>query len=192
MGENTTNLQDNQTEPVESLTELTPRQLAVLDARIGGIKTKTIRQVAKKLGFSKNIVFEDLKKIKASGWYEEQVQRLQAIGGFAFANVFSHILAGKYEAGVEYMKGTGLYRPKLEVSGSIVQKLSDQEITDKAKQVILEVIQEAKVKGSVKKDDSGATKVLQLGEVKQIKGSGSEEHGATDPGDDNHRPPGGS
>lgn len=137
--------------------DLTPRQLAVMGERTGSGRAVSIRQIAKKLGLTKDIVFEDLKKIKESSWYNEQVERMKALGGYAFANVFANILAGKYEAGKDYMKGMGVWRDKLEVSGSIEQKLSDDEITDKAKQVILEVIEQAKVKQGVKGDVSRET-----------------------------------
>lgn len=133
---------EKQTATLSLPTELTPRQLAILNEKLGGERVKSIRQIAQKLGFSKNIVFEDLKKVKASSWYDEQVQRMQAIGGFAFATVFHHLVDGKYEAGRDYMKGMGIYQEKVEVSGSIEQTLTDDELTGKAKEVIAEVVRE--------------------------------------------------
>lgn len=166
MGQKATDIQENET-------GLTARQLRVLDRTLGGRTSGQVNRIARELGVKRSTIYRDLRKIKASSWYDEQVQRIQAIGGYAFANVFTHILNGKYEAGVEYMKGTGIYRPKLEVSGSIEQKLSDEEIADKAKQVILEVIQEAKAKSQVKKDiDDNVSRETKALQIEPPKGQG--------------------
>lgn len=160
------NLVQNQTETESLSTDLSPRQLAILNEKLGGERVKSIRQIGKRLGLSKNIVFEELKKIKSSNWHEQQTEQLKAIGGYAFITILHHLMDGKYEAAKDYMKGMNLYTDKLDVSGSIEQKLSDEEITDKAKQVILEVIQQAK-SGELKVE-SKAVKRIELSKRQEI------------------------
>lgn len=145
------------------------RQLSILQQRAMG---KGVQQIATTMGVHRATIYRTMKPVLAadSEWRDTERDNIKSFLGLTNANIATNLERGNLEAAKLVLKVLGFLTDELKVSGSIEQKLSDQEITDKAKQVILEVIQEAKTKGSAE-DVSSETKVLQSGEVKQIEGS---------------------
>lgn len=158
---------NNATKTQENETGLSTRQLRVLDKRLIGVNPQSVQQIAEEIGVERTTIYRDLAKIKESGWFERQTAKMQTVEGLVFAGFLSRILKADPRLIKAYYKGLGVWRDKLEVSGTIEQKLSDQEITDKVKAAILDVIQEVKSKGQVK----GA----EIKQIERSKGQGESQ-----------------
>lgn len=130
--------------------DLTARQIKILDARLSGKKRQRLSVIADKLGVCTRTIEREEKAIKESDWIRRQINRIQDDELLMYANWRANVEFGNLDAVLKVWRGLGILKDKLEVSGTIEQKLSDQEIADKVKAAVLDVIGEVKTKGQVK------------------------------------------
>lgn len=130
--------------------DLTARQIKVFDARLGGKKRERLSVIAKNLGVCTRTIEREEKAIKESDWIQRQINRIQDDELLMYANWRANVEFGNLDAVLKVWRGTGVLKEKLEVSGSIEQTLTDEELTGKAKEVIAEVVREMiQAKGKV-------------------------------------------
>jgi len=148
-------------------TTLTPRQEKILTAEIKERKTKSVRQIAKKLGIDRATYYRNLKKIgNVSDWKERQVERLKGLEHLVFAGLLANIEKGNYDAIRDwYLKFAHLFTDQLDIVGRM-QSMSDDELIEKAKTAIMTAVKQKKLEGKA----LGKPKELNGGHVESSEG----------------------
>jgi len=154
--------------PKDEEVDLTARQLSILTDRFLGPKRKRVSEIAQNLGCSTKTVERETKRIKESGWKERQVARIKAAEKLMFANWLTNVEGGNLDAVIKVWQRLDVLPDKIQLSGTIEQKLSDKELRDVAKEAVVQVIQEIRQSGAKKIEDKSQSVEVKEAESKSL------------------------